>query len=463
MKKIHALGICALLAFSPACDRKLDVLPKNFVDAEEALRTPQDVESAVIGGYGRLGDPALYGADYQLTADLLAAENYIAWQGTFQGYREMANKRMNSINTQATRTWTRSYWAINTVNSALEALNLVTDTDLREQLEGEARFIRGVVYFELVRLYAAPWQAGGANTQPGVPIVLGAANTEQEASVQTARATVAQVYTQIIDDLTRAESLLPEDNNTRADKYAAAGFLSRVYLQQSDFARARDAADRVIASDRYRLNPEVFTAFRSRNSAESIFEIQQNNQNNAGTANDGLTTFYASLPGIGRADVRVRPEFAELYDSTDARFTQLIYEGEGARAGLRSGKWTDFYANIPIIRLAELLLTRAECNLRLGTAVGATPLEDVNAVRQRAGVAPYASLTLDQILFERQLELAFEGVRIHDIKRTGGTLERYDSDGVLEEVIQATDPRLVLPIPQREIDANDLLTQNIGY
>jgi hypothetical protein len=154
MKKIYALGICSLLAFSPACDRKLDVVPKNFVDAEDAIRTPQDVESAVIGGYGRLGDPALYGADFQLTADLLAAENYIAWQGTFQGYREMANKRMNSINTQATRTWTRSYWAINTVNSALESLNLVTDTDLREQLEGEARFIRGVVYFELVRLYA---------------------------------------------------------------------------------------------------------------------------------------------------------------------------------------------------------------------------------------------------------------------------------------------------------------------
>jgi hypothetical protein len=271
------------------------------------------------------------------------------------------------------------------------------------------------------------------------------------------------VYAQIIDDLTKAESLLPEDNNTRADMYAAAAVLSRVYLQQSDFAKARDAANRVIESGRYRLNPEVFTAFRSRNSAESIFEIQQNNQNNAGTANDGLTTFYASLPGIGRADVRVRPEFAALYDSTDARLTDLIYEGSGARAGLRSGKWTDFYANIPVIRLAELLLTRAESNLRLGTAVGATPLEDVNAVRERAGATPYASVTLEDILLERQLELAFEGVRIHDLKRTMGKIERFDSDGVLTETIQYTDPRLVLPIPQREIDANELLTQNIGY
>jgi tetratricopeptide (TPR) repeat protein len=462
MKKIVVLGICSVLAFSAACDRKLDIVPKDFVDATQAITTAQDVESAVIGGYGRLGDPALYGADFQLTADLLAADNYIAWQGTFQGYREMANKRMNSINTQATRTWTRSYWAINTVNSALENLNLVTDAGLREQLEGEARFLRAVVHFELVRLYAAPWQPNGANTQPGVPIVLEAATTQAEASVQTARATVAQVYAQVIDDLTRAENLLPEDNNTRADKYAAAAFLSRVYLQQSDFAKARDAANRVIESGRYRLNPEVFTAFRSRNSAESIFEIQQNNQNNAGTANDGLTTFYASLPGIGRADVRVRPEFAELYDSTDARLTQLIYEGEGARAGLRSGKWTDFYANIPIIRLAELLLTRAECNLRLGTAEGATPLDDVNAVRLRVGVEPYESLTLDDILFERQLELAFEGVRIHDIKRTLSSIERPESDGTTT-VFPYNDPRLVLPIPQRELDANELLDQNIGY
>lgn len=462
MKKIVALGICSVLAFSAACDRKLDIVPKDFVDATQAITTAQDVESAVIGGYGRLGDPALYGADFQLTADLLAADNYIAWQGTFQGYREMANKRMNSINTQATRTWTRSYWAINTVNSALENLSLVTDADLRDQLEGEARFIRAVVHFELVRLYAAPWQPGGANTQAGVPIVLQAADTQAEASVQTARATVAQVYAQVIDDLTRAENLLPEENNTRADKYAAAAFLSRVYLQQSDFAKARDAASRVIESGRYRLNPEVFTAFRSRNSAESIFEIQQNNQNNAGTANDGLTTFYASLPGIGRADVRVRPEFAELYDSTDARLTELIYEGEGARAGLRSGKWTDFYANIPVIRLAELLLTRAECNLRLGTAEGAAPVEDVNAVRLRAGVAPYESLTLDDILFERELELAFEGVRVHDIKRTLRSIERLESDETTT-VFAYNDPRLVLPIPQRELDANDLLTQNQGY
>jgi hypothetical protein len=271
------------------------------------------------------------------------------------------------------------------------------------------------------------------------------------------------VYNQVIDDLTKAESLLPVTNTVRATRYAAAAFLARVYLQQSDFVKARDAANRVIESGRYRLNPEVFTAFRSRNSAESIFEIQQNNQNNAGTANDGLATFYASLPGIGRADVRVIPGFADLYEEDDTRLTQLIYEGTGARSGLRSGKWTDFYANIPVIRLAELLLIRAEGNLRLGTSVGATPLTDLNAVRLRAEATPYQTATLANILLERRLELAFEGVRIHDIKRTQGNIERYNSDGERTHVFEYNSPLLVFPIPQREMDANNLLVQNNGY
>jgi hypothetical protein len=100
-----------------------------------------------------------------------------------------------------------------------------------------------------------------------------------------------------------------------------------------------------------------------------------------------------------------------------------------------------------------MVLIRAEANFRLGTTVGAAPLEDVNAIRLRADATPYEALTLDLILLERELELAFEGHRIHDIKRTKGKTGTFAWN----------DPKLVFAIPQREIDANSLLSQNFGY
>jgi tetratricopeptide (TPR) repeat protein len=454
-KYIKALGMSALIALTTvSCDNKLDIQPRQSIDAETALNNAQNVESAIIGAYATLGNPALYGTNLNLIPELLGSNGYISWQGTFQGYRELDRKTLTPINTEATRTWNRAYEAINTVNNVLEALNVVTNANMKSQLEGEALFIRGLLYFELVRLYGLPWEAGAANSQPGVPLILTATKTEAQAGNKVARATVAQVYQQVIADLTKAESMLPEDNGTRADKYAVAAFLSRVYLQQSDYAKARDAANRVFESGNYRLNPSVTSAFRNRNTAESIFEIQQNDQNNAGTANDGLTTFYASMPGIGRGDVRVLEAFADLYDPADARLNELIYAGTGRRAGrLRSGKWTDFGANIPVIRLAEMYLTRAETNLRLGTTVGATTLADVNRIRARAGVPLLTSVTLEDVLKERRLELAFEGLRVHDLKRIKGNTGDFAYNS----------PKLVLPIPQRELDTNDLLVQNQGY
>jgi starch-binding outer membrane protein, SusD/RagB family len=142
-----------------------------------------------------------------------------------------------------------------------------------------------------------------------------------------------------------------------------------------------------------------------------------------------------------------------LYAPEDARLA-LFYEDEDL-GFMRTGKWNNQYGNINIIRLAEMYLTRAEANLRAGTAVGATPLADVNFIRARAGVAPLTSLTLDDVLLERRLELAFEGHMIHDMKRT----ERAVGS------LPFNSPRLIYPIPQREMDANIGLEgqQNEGY
>jgi hypothetical protein len=113
----------------------------------------------------------------------------------------------------------------------------------------------------------------------------------------------------------------------------------------------------------------------------------------------------------------------------------------------------DRFGDVPVIRLSEMHLTRAEANVRAGTAVGASALTDVNAIRTRAGLAPLNTVSLADVLKERRLELAFEGQFLQDAKRlqiSVGTLA-WNS------------PKLIMPIPQREMDVNKKLVQNEGY
>ncbi|MHC2991531.1 hypothetical protein OB13_08025 [Pontibacter sp. HJ8] len=474
--KILTIMLLALLG-TTACDDLLDVEPQQGVNAADAINTADDLESAVIGMYSILGEPELYGTDLILMPELLGAEENLRWRGTFQTYRELENKSMTENNSTARTTWIEAYKAINLANIVLSNLDVVEDQEQRDRIEGEALFVRGIMHFELVRLYAMDWNDGDPAQNLGIIIKTTPATTETEARTLYDRASVAAVYTQIIQDLQSAKTLLPDINENRATTYAASAFLARVYLQKSDFASARDEADRVIQSGLYRLNPTVSAAFRNDNTAESIFEIQQNDQNNAGDANEGLATFYASLPGIGRGDVQIISDFDpdlnpnryttyDLYEENDTRLTELFYIGSGRRAGrIYASKWLSPGQNLPIVRLAEMYLIRAEANARLGTSVGATPLEDINMIRNRAGVAELSSVTLEDILLERRLELAYEGARIHDLRRTKTDLQGRDAEtGEVTYTLPWNDPTLVLPIPRREIDASGgQLQQNPGY
>ena len=446
------LLMVAVIAFN-AC-KKLDLQPRQSIDATTALSTAADIDAAVIGCYSIIGGANLYGENLNFAAELLASSGNCAWVGTFTAQDEIFRKNMQTDNGYAGGTWVSAYSAINMANNVLAAIDVVTDPDQKNQLEGEALFVRGTMYFELVRLYAKQWDPLTTNNNPGVPIKTNPTKNLEEASVKLPRNTVAEVYQQVITDLTAAAAKLPDENPRRASRYSALAMLSRVYLQKSDFAKARDAANEVIQSGIFELSASVLAPFTNKNTAESIFEVQQNDQNNAGTANNGLTTFYASLVGIGRGDLRVSTTIYNSYSAADVRKAQWYYIGVGSHAGaLQCGKWLTFSTNIPVMRLAEMYLTRAECNRRLGTSVGNSPDGDYNIVRARAGLAPSVGVSLDAILLERRLELAFEGLRIHDLRRnklaTGSFA--WDAD------------ELVFPIPQFEINVNDQLEQNPGY
>ncbi len=469
-------GVLTLTLGLAGCKDALNIQPQQSIDAAVAYNTSQKVAAAVVGAYARLDEPRLYGTDLILVPELLAGNSYINFDGSFQNYRQIRSHTQISTLSNAEGIWTQAYAAINQCNLIQANLGVVTDAGQKNKFEGEASFIRGAMYFELVRLFAQQYQPGGANSQPGVPINLIPITTVEQADVKLPRSTVEAVYAQVIKDLQNAIAKLPAQNVTRASKYSAEALLARVYLQQGNYVAARAAADDVITNSGARLQGSIAAVFTTRNSGESLFEIQQNDQNNAGTSNDGLATYFAGYSpngdqGIlyGRADVSISSAFVTQYDAGDVRGTDdstaiktqyLIYKGDGnSRAGrYRTIKWRTYGQNIPVIRLAEMYLIRAEADVRAGSTASAT--QDVNLVRERSMATPLTAVTLADVLLERQLELAFEGSRIHDLRRTNGIVIAATASA---PAVRATDGRFILPVPQREINNNTLLVQNDFY
>ncbi|AHJ98730.1 RagB/SusD family nutrient uptake outer membrane protein [Hymenobacter swuensis] len=433
------LTLTALLATATltGCNDKLDIEPVDRIDSAKALNTSADVEAALVGAYSALSSNRLYAGYIQFTSELLGDAGEISFVGTFTQPREYIQKTVITNNTFAAGTWLDAYQTINIANNVLANIDKVS-TARRDRVEGEARFIRAALYFELVRLYAKDWSNGSPQANPGVPLVLSPTLT-LGATNQVARNTVAEVYTQVLSDLTTAEAKLPVTNGFFATRGAAAGMLSRVYLQQRRYAEAAQAANRVITSNRYSLTgtyAEEFTT--TTNTSEDIFAIQI-------TSQDGINDLNTYFSPAQRGDIEVQEDHLNLYEADDERgaFFDDVY----------TLKFDNQYGNVKVMRLAELYLTRAEANLRAGTTLGATPLADVNRIRARAGLSALTSVTLVDILKERRLELAFEGFRLWDAKRNNETVG----------TLAATDDRLVLPIPQRERDVNPTLVQNPGY
>ncbi len=449
MKKInikyYLLGLLLILS-GTACDSELDLEPAQSISEDTALNSDSNVKALLVGAYDGVGDGDIFGGNHMRNAELLGGDGEIRWVGTFEGPGDIFNKAMIAGNLDAQNAWLESYEAINITNNILSALNVV-DEDDRATVEGEALFLRSLLYFELVRFFAEPYEAGQTNSQPGVPIVLEPTQGITDEN-NVPRSTVEEVYNQIIGDLTKAEAQLPEDNDWRASSGSAAALLARVYLQKGDYANARDAANRVITSGAYSLVGNYASVFnRDNNSSEDIFSVQITTQDGL----NNMNTFFATPQFGGRdGDIEILPGHLNLYNANDDRLDLFYLDNGGVTY---SGKWTNQFGNVGIIRLAEMYLIRAEANQRLGTSVGATPLADYNAVHTRAGLAAASAVTLNDILLERRLELAHEGHKIHDVKRLKQNVGSFAYDN----------PKLVFPVPLREINANPNLTQNTGY
>lgn len=451
-KAFLLLGIMAL----SSCEKRLDIVPFQSIADDRALKTEADVLVTLVGAYDGAQSAATYGGDIMVLNELIGNTTNINFTGTFAGLSDAFQTQMTADNSNAAGTWNSAYNTINRCNNVLSAVSKVTSSATKKNsVEGEALFIRASMYFELVRLYAKFVGDGDFNTNPGVPLVLTPTGNITDANYPS-RASVKAVYDQVITDLNKAESLLPSSNGNYATKWAAAAQLSRVHLMLKNFTEATAAANRVISGSGKSLNPDFtklwFTFINNGGAtpSEYLFSMKVTAQDGTNALNTYFGRGIGSIPGTaGRSDCKIRLAHINLYETGDVRKNFFILSG----GNYYTQKHLDRFGDVAIIRLAEMFLTRAEGNFRLGTALGATPVSDVNRIRNRAGLPSLITATLSDITNERYLELAFEGHNLIEAKR-------------LQTQVGATawnDAKLILPIPRREMDVNKNLQQNAGY
>jgi hypothetical protein len=455
-----------------SCTEKLDLLPKQSIDAGTALTTPENIKATLVGTYLQARDGDVFGSSFTEYSELIASTGDLLFIGSYDQPRDLINKNMTATFSYAEATWIEAYELINLCNTLVdpEVLGILDPADA-VMVEAEARFLRGWVYFEMAKAYGLPYVSGQANAQMGVPTVLTPTSDISDA-VKVTRNSVMENYTQALLDLNFAKDNLDPTNDVYATSFAASAVLARIYLQMGDFDLAVDEANNVIENGGFSLVSHPLMAHNnSGNTSEDIFALQ----NNIASNTSWLTVMFASLNGMGRGDYDIQQVFLDTFDPLDLRgmfqgsgemedtytiaeINKMYYYGVGQilnSGGINTAKWGDYYANLPLIRLAEMYLIRAEANFESGAPqVGPnTPLADINIIRGRSLAPALVAVTQADIRQERYWELCWEGHRLHDLKRWQIDIDIYPYDA----------GNLILPIPFREIQTNELLVQNPYY
>lgn len=446
MKKYSIIIMAALsLSIFSGCEKVLDVEPTTAIEFGEAITNYTTLERASLGAYSTFQDDDYYGLSYLIYQDLYA--DNLTFAGTFSTHREVANRVINTSNLQIANTWAAIYTAINRTNIVIreaDRLTNITDEE-RSNIKAQMYFLRGLAYFDLVKVFG------------GVPLIQ-TPTTEITEIQYTTRSTESQTYDAIIADLTAAEAGLDVASaNTLASKSAATALLARVYLQRGNNAQAEAKAMEVLESNEYALVDNFSTIFSNEGNSEVIFAIDftLNDQNGLGSASDPTTTgqrFYLSAGAYNALSA----------STNDERFAATTVLVGSRRRLLKYNDIVNNSNNVPVIRLAEMYLIRAEARARqgMGTVVDLQVNSDINTIRERAGLLPVTSLAnteaLTVILNQRRLEFIGEGLRFMDLKR-------YDLTGTLLGFAGENAYKDLWPIPLQQIEVNPALEQNQGY
>ncbi len=453
MKRYIIITFLLLTVIISGCKKLVDIDPKDRQPGDEATKIGQNIKGVLASAYERLLSNQFLAGEVIRTNELYG-DNLNLVNANGGAPAQFVTRDFSLFNSQGRDLWSAGYAAIGYTNVVIDAVDRNLFNDLPEaekaQLKAEALFIRGVAHFELLRLFAKPF-TNSPTTDPGIPIRIRALTTE-EAKVPSTRNTVGEGYAQAIADLKAVENVLPNRNSVFANKWAAKAFLARIYFNMADYTNAFTYANDVIANGGYSLGNSVTAPFRTPGGMIASASPAGVILNAIGDASLLRGNFWNIDPNAAFLPLSAA-FYTEIQTRGGNRFTQLTQNATRPISTKFSG---DNALNVPVMRLAEMYLIRAESRVLRGTAyTDADVRADYNAVRAVAGVALDNATTgsaglLTAIRNERRVEFAMEGHQFNELRRLKVTIRG----------VAFNDSKQLLKIPDSETNASPGIVQN---
>lgn len=462
-----------------SCSDFLTEEPKQEQSNELTFATFDGVNKAAAAMYGMFQSDAWYDGEFTLMSELRCgnAKNPTSVPGSGR-YRSDTQWIYSDRSTSPL--WSYAYYTIARANNVINNLDDKVGVDATQQqvnnVKAEALFIRALCYFDLVTTYCQPYNYNATeDDKMGVPLVLVTENGKP------ARDSKENVYNQIVADLLQAESIMADDyvrsgvtdKAATPTKPAIQALLSRVYLYMNKWQEAADYATKVINNKKYELAPAdayaaMFSAATAPEGGEIIFEVYGSDKNeywdNSGWAHLPYMTTTDDQGSHG--DVCATKDLYDLYSEGDVRKSMFKQHGNDYFPTKYSGKPKDSdpkFTNVPILRLSEMYLNRAEAIINGASIQGVTAESDLRKIATVRGASQTAAATKQGVFDERRRELAFEGHITADYARCNKSMTRKDFDDSKNKNVAFPSYMWALPIPNRERTANPNVAQNPGY
>lgn len=465
IKMLIAVAVIGIISLMSSCEDFLEVeTPNDKLDSNTVFATDQTALSALQGIFNQLFNVGFFNGGSQSVSFTggLYADTYTL-TSTTQDLVEFQQNQISPDNNINLNLWSGAYNIIYQANAVLKGVkdNNSLSTSVMDQLEGSSKFIRAFTYFNLLNLYGE------------VPLIL---HTDYEENSLASRSSINLIYTQILQDLEDAETLLDENylngERTHLNRYAVQALLARVHLYLENWQEAEAYSSLIIEASAYEVLNDLNEVFLA-NSPEAIWQISPIGWGNSFThtreGNLLVKTPTSNTPVILSEDLlnsfssgedkRLKEWVDYFINGTDTLYYPYKYKIQFDSSG---GSIIEYST---VLRLAEQYLIRAEAQARMGNIEDA--IEDLNVIKSRAGEpligSSENSMTvndlLEEILLERRREFFSEWAhRWMDLKR-------FDRTDVLQDKENSnwTNSSTLFPIPFEERMKNPNLTQNPGY
>lgn len=451
--KITFIPALFIALITVSCEGLLEQEPPDTGDnilPDDAVRTFQDLEEVLISAYDVLANTyngSLQNLPSVIIDDLDRPFNQNDYGAVWLRSASIFNETVGNV-------FRDGYIAILRANTVMQNLDNVEGGEPSEKLraEAEARFIRALCHFDLVRLFAQPWGFTPNNGHPGIAV---RTTTDVE---NAPRNTVAEVYNFILADLQFAKEHLPESNDVFATRQAAVGLEALVRFQRHEYDLAFSLCNEVLNSGAASFDSDNVNMYSfPQVSPEAIFYIHsfqfepELNPGNVDSRNGAFRNNYLSEGA--NVTLRMSQDFYEGVTATGGPRAELFEERTvDENVFYVTNKFNAEFFHIPVISYTQLMLVRAECAGEIGTGIS-DAIEDINRIRERAygGIinnlpnSATAQQVIDAARLESRYEMAFTGQRFHDLKRRGAEGENIVVRGAPWDC-----PGMVLQFPATE-------------